>query len=204
MESITKYCKGCKQNKPINDFQGSKRETVKCQCCRRKDSEKQKRYALKHPELVRERYKNWASNNQDYQKNWNKENPEKVKQKYKKWRLSHLEYEAERKRVYQQKNRERLTLIRRIERLLNPAKALANKYRRRRRVREAGGSFTAQEWIDLCNKYHNKCLCCGEKKKLTPDHVVPIVKGGTNYIENIQPLCMNCNSRKATKTIDYR
>lgn len=48
------------------------------------------------------------------------------------------------------------------------------------------------------------CLCCGEEKNMTLDHVVPVREGGENSIENMQPLCMACNSRKSNKTIDYR
>ena len=205
LEIVTgKECKKCKKNKPLSEFQNPRGETLRCQECRKKDAERQKRYAQKYPEKVRERYKRWISDNPDYQKEWSKKHPEKVKEKYNKWRSSHLDYEYERGKKYRAQNKERYTLLNRLWRKLNPAKALENKYRRRRRIREAGGSFTAQEWIDLCNKYDNKCLCCGEKTKLTPDHVVPISKGGTNYIENIQPLCMGCNRKKNAKTIDYR
>jgi 5-methylcytosine-specific restriction endonuclease McrA len=75
---------------------------------------------------------------------------------------------------------------------------------RRARKQKQGGSYTAQEWRDLCALYGHVCLCCGEAARLTPDHVVPIAKGGSNDISNIQPLCLPCNLRKATKTTDYR
>jgi 5-methylcytosine-specific restriction endonuclease McrA len=75
---------------------------------------------------------------------------------------------------------------------------------RRARVANAEGSFTHEEFLELCALYGNRCLCCGEQKPLEPDHVTPISRGGTNDITNIQPLCSTCNKRKHAKTIDYR
>lgn len=77
---------------------------------------------------------------------------------------------------------------------------------RRRRAREkaAVGTFTAQEWVDLCAQYDNQCLCCGKATKLVRDHVRPLALGGTNDISNIQPLCQPCNRRKGTSSTDYR
>lgn len=62
--------------------------------------------------------------------------------------------------------------------------------------RDAEGSHTLDEWNNLKNKFNNKCAMCAEERKLTKDHVIPISKGGSDYIGNIQPLCRNCNSKK--------
>lgn len=76
--------------------------------------------------------------------------------------------------------------------------------RRRTRIAKGGGSFSAEQWISLCNFYGNRCACCRKKKRLEADHVVPVSKGGSSNIDNIQPLCRSCNSSKGTKTTDYR
>jgi 5-methylcytosine-specific restriction endonuclease McrA len=68
----------------------------------------------------------------------------------------------------------------------------------------APGHFTGAQFISLCFKYGNPCLCCHRKRSLTPDHVIPFSKGGTNYISNIQPLCLSCNLKKFNRTTDYR
>lgn len=78
---------------------------------------------------------------------------------------------------------------------------------RKIRLRGNGGTHTLDEWIALKAFYNHKCLACGRSEaviELTKDHVIPIVAGGTNSIENLQPLCRSCNSSKKTKTIDYR
>ncbi len=80
----------------------------------------------------------------------------------------------------------------------------ARNHKRNARIRGNGGTWTAAEFSALCAKYNHRCLCCGKRRKMTPDHVVPVVKGGRNVIENLQPLCLSCNSSKGARTIDYR
>ena len=86
-----------------------------------------------------------------------------------------------------------------------------NSQKTRAKRKQAIGSYTVQEWRDLKAAYGNRCLCCGRHESeltgpLEQDHVVPISKGGSNWISNIQPLCETCNgmSGKGTKIIDYR
>lgn len=52
--------------------------------------------------------------------------------------------------------------------------------------------------------YGKVCLCCGSNENITLDHVVPIVNDGDYTLSNLQPLCKSCNSKKGSKTIDYR
>jgi hypothetical protein len=88
-----------------------------------------------------------------------------------------------------------------------PEKLLAKWQRRRARQLGAEGSYTADQWTRLKAFYGNVCLCCGVHEsvtKLTVDHVIPLAKGGSHYITNIQPLCMKCNAAKNTKDTDYR
>jgi 5-methylcytosine-specific restriction endonuclease McrA len=82
--------------------------------------------------------------------------------------------------------------------------ALVGVHRRRARIRLLAAHFTAAEWRAVCDKYGNRCLSCGKVGNLTPDHVIPISRGGSNEITNIQPLCLACNMHKSAKTIDYR
>ena len=40
------------------------------------------------------------------------------------------------------------------------------------------------------------CVKCGSKKNLEIHHIVPLAKGGSNRLENLQLLCRVCNRGK--------
>ena len=72
------------------------------------------------------------------------------------------------------------------------------------RLRTATNPRLTREWHDLLDKYGHRCAACGALGSLVPDHIVPLTKGGSTLISNIQPLCSSCNNRKRNKIIDYR
>ena len=78
---------------------------------------------------------------------------------------------------------------------------------RRRHALKLGaeGFHTLGEWETLKAQYNWTCPACGKsepKITLTEDHIIPLSKGGSNNIENIQPLCRSCNSKKYDKIIE--
>ena len=82
---------------------------------------------------------------------------------------------------------------------------------RRARLVASEGSFTSKEFKEKLSLF-KECPICkrkwneikiprGKKTAIAADHIVPISKGGKNTIDNIQPLCFSCNSRKGDKII---
>jgi hypothetical protein len=82
-------------------------------------------------------------------------------------------------------------------------------HRRRARLLAVGGTFTTAEWEALLAQ-HPTCPHCnrrwedipslsGRKTAVTRDHIVSLARGGPNTIENIQPLCYSCNSKKGDR-----
>lgn len=77
---------------------------------------------------------------------------------------------------------------------------------RNKRIAENGGFHSEGEWENLKAQYNWRCPSCGKQEpeiRLTRDHVRPLLLGGSNNIENIQPLCGSCNRKKHTQTIKY-
>ena len=196
-----KRCPGCEQVKCRGAFNRSLLRLdglqVYCRECRR---EKNREDRSKHRDRAREENKRWRQNHREYERErkkpyirmYQEKNREKYREQSRAYHEANRDKHREQMRAYQRNNLEAFA-VRNANRQAHKAKA--------------EGSFTLQEWQDLCAYYRYTCLRCGRQEpdiELTVDHVVPLSRGGRNSIENLQPLCRACNLSKHAKTIDYR
>lgn len=63
------------------------------------------------------------------------------------------------------------------------------------------GSFSEKQWRELVNRFGGVCAYCGDRPVEHRDHVVPVSRGGSNYIGNILPACAKCNLSKGRLTL---
>lgn len=89
--------------------------------------------------------------------------------------------------------------------LRNPERTLKNRrhanYLRHTRKRNAEGSHTRQEWEALLERYEGMCAYCQTNPAESRDHIIPISRKGTDYIENILPACLTCNKSRGAKPL---
>ena len=190
-----KECTKCHLSFPLSGFhrRSGRRGQSICKLCRRAMDLTRR---LEDPDKWRERVAAWRRLNKPrlakkqadrrssipgenamYAKRWRDSNPEKSRQVTKNYVATH------------------------------PEMLVQFRHARRSRKASAGQSFTAKEWISLKERYEYTCLNCLQSEPsiiLVPDHVVPLFRGGSGIISNIQPLCRRCNSVKHTKILDLR
>lgn len=135
---------------------------------------------------------------------WNKNNREQATDNLRNWRNLNPEQSREHgRKQYRANPQKRIGYIRNWEER-NPDKPKLYEQRRRARKQGSDGEYSEAEWKALVKQQGGRCLACGKKTELTADHVIPLVKGGSNDISNIQGLCRSCNSTKGTKATDHR
>lgn len=193
-----KWCSSCEQIRCHGAFNSLKKAKSGlqpyCQACQ---SAMNKANYQNH--LERERARSRSEAKREYGRAWRQDNPDYM-QRYLK---AYWEANAERIRANRDKYREE---ERAYAQSHLKERAIYEKNRHARKL-QAEGTFTRQEWEALCKYYDYTCLRCGRQVpdiELTVDHVIPLSMGGSNSIDNIQPLCHSCNARKHTKTVDYR
>lgn len=124
--------------------------------------------------------------------------PEYYRQHYR----EHQEEIIEHGRLYRQEHKEECVEKHRLYLRDHPEVGKASNHKHRTRRKDSNGSFTSEAFRLLCETYNNRCVYCHKELPLTPDHKVPLSRGGSNDIGNIVPACRSCNSRKFMMTYD--
>ena len=179
-----KLCKRCESIKELKDFHRcpSSKGGIRAIC----------KECINHANRLRYKINPTPSNERSIK--WQKNNLKRFLEINRDWYARNKKS----RRKYYVKNKEQIIKNRK----LNPLyleKLNIQWHKRRALLKGNGGSHTVKEWEGVKNKYNQRCAICKRKKKLTKDHIIPITKGGDNYIENIQPLCLVCNVKKGNK-----
>lgn len=66
------------------------------------------------------------------------------------------------------------------------------------------GTHTKEEWQSLLIFCGHRCVKCGSGESIEKDHITPLYLGGSDSIENLQPLCQHCNVSKGADCTDHR
>ena len=204
----TKICTNCKIEKSIIEF--SKKKGGKfgvaaiCKGC-------EKQYRQANAESIADRMKQYRKENKEYisakKKQYQQANKIEIAEYKKQYRQANKQHIAEQMKQYTLDNKEAKAKYNKQYYQTPTGKAVkkAASHNRRARKLQNGGKHTGTEILQLFDQQSSKCPYCKVKLYKTgknifhSDHIVPLSKGGSNDISNIQLLCPKCNMSKHDK-----
>ncbi len=133
---------------------------------------------------------------------WRAKNSDRLNELNRQWRLAHPEYENGRSAKRRAANPEKTRAYFREYARNHPELWRAARAIRRSREVNAVGRYTVEEWRTKVDEFGGRCAYCSGGGDMTMDHIIPISRGGTNWISNIVPACAWCNTSKGTKTAE--
>lgn len=173
-----KTCTKCNVSKSIDHFykdknykDGHRNSCIDCF----KENVKSAYYVNREKKLAYQAnyYRANSENAIEYAREWRKNNPDKTRQYHKEYFEKNKDQEKVRMRLKESK---------------------------RRALKKNNGTFyISKKEIDKI--LSSKCIICEKQENITLDHIVPISRGGSHSIGNIQPMCLECNTKKINKTM---
>jgi len=193
--SDTKRCTKCGIEKLLTEFSvhphSKDGRHSYCKACQ---AAYMQQYRQEHHQELREHHRQYDQEHRDeraaHDRQYHKEHPEECQEYHRQCYKEHREEYREHHQQYYQEHPEVLVAARR---------------RRRALEYSADGSYTTEEFTVLCEYMDWRCTYCGcelTAETVTEDHMIPLSRGGSNYIDNITPACKSCNSKKRNKTVE--
>jgi hypothetical protein len=153
----------------------------------------------------------------DYERGvqWRIKNRERLKEQRRKWYLENREQDLARSKEYRKANGEKLRHYSRVYYEQNKddyfERARRRAYlRKSSRIRALHRLNRAAENARFA-LWRHRCAFCGVDahhtrntgyKRLTTEHVLPLVKGGLDEKDNIMPACATCNKSKGPRPVE--
>lgn len=171
-------CSICKEQKPLEQFHKNKNKkngvSVTCKPC--------------------------AINRS---RSWEKNNPDRVNENSRKQYHKDIEKSRKNRRArvnrWYSNNSEKVIAKTRAWNIKNPeSKRISEQKRRSAKIGNGVFKISKKEILKIIS---SACVACGSYDKITMDHIIPLSRGGTHSIGNLQPLCFSCNASKNNRTM---
>lgn len=197
-----KFCSKCNNNKSPESFSKhcKAKDGLNSWC---KDCYNQ--YRIDNKERLKELNSIWQKANPEKcnanTAKWQKLNTKKCSEKSRIWRSKNTERSKEIDKRFKEKNPDRVKLWAKRWRENNKDRCLVHWRNRHARKKSAEGKYNFEDIQFLLANQKHKCASCllSVKKVYHVDHIHPLSKGGTNWPDNLQILCPDCNLRKHAK-----
>lgn len=121
-------------------------------------------------------------------KRWNKNNPERVAANMRSSRHRRPEESRAIHNAWKKSNKDKVRAF-----------DLNKRAKRRAAILATQKPVSAADIIALLKLAKGKCYYCGQKQKLTIDHIIPLARGGTHEKCNLVAACGPCNSSKGAR-----
>jgi 5-methylcytosine-specific restriction endonuclease McrA len=212
MEPV-RQCSKCAKMLPFGCFTKHKegRDGLRPDCRECRAAHKKQYYAANKARIL-EVNNQYRDANRDrvleMQKQYGIANKERLAEHYKSWYAANREHGLAARKAYYIQNKDRLLELKKIRSRTESGKLSIRSCNTNRiaRKRNALGSHTAQELQEQLVRQDHTCYYCKaklgkERRSYHADHVVPLSRGGTNYIDNIVLTCRTCNLQKSNKLV---
>ena len=212
MEQITKVCRHCGRVTPLEELVKHKECTygvdALCKPCSRALAN-QWYHDPKNREQASQTRRDYHNAHREELNNksllWQQENKERYYANHARWRSQ----EKNKKKVneigrrWREANRDRQANNVKKWKIENPEKSRVNVRNRRARKRNAPGKHTAADIQRQYELQQGLCYWCSQplNGKFHADHIFPLIRGGSNFPENIACTCETCNCAKGDRLV---